>query len=220
MLIGLIGLSQVTSPAAIQQMILTAAAQYGVPANIALGIAAHESGFNPNATKVNSNGTTDYGVMQLNTSVLQTYGLTPAQAFDPQTNINTAMALLGGYISTYGNVNTALQAYASGPGTVASGAAPNSTASQFISCVTSYPNCPGVVQPDASILADLSGSDLSTTAVATAGLVPSTDAITTAFTDLGNAISSGDFSQVSGTDWGVVLGGVALVLFGGWAIAR
>jgi hypothetical protein len=209
MLIGLIGLSQVTSPATIQQMILTAAAQYGVPANIALGIAAHESGFNPNATNVNSNGTTDYGVMQLNTSVLQTYGLTPAQAFDPQTNINTAMALLGGYISTYGNVNTALQAYASGPGTVASGAAPNSTASQFINYVMSY-------QPQASL--DLSSVDTST--VATAGLVPSTDAITTAFTDLGNAISSGDFSQVSGTDWGVVLGGVALVLLGGWAIAR
>jgi hypothetical protein len=209
MLIGLIGLSQATSPATIQQMILTAAAQYGVPANIALGIAAHESGFNPNATNVNSNGTTDYGVMQLNTSVLQTYGLTPAQAFDPQTNINTAMALLGGYISTYGNVNTALQAYASGPGTVASGAAPNSTAYQFINYVTSY-------QPPASL--DLSSVDTST--VATAGLVPSTDAITTAFTDLGNAISSGDFSQVSGTDWGVVLGGVALVLFGGWAIAR
>src|SRR5271165_3421954 len=140
----LMGLGTTTS---IQQMIVQAANQYGVPPNSALGIAAHEAGFNPNATNNNTNGTTDYGVMQLNTSVLQTYGLTPAQAFDPQTNIDTAVSLLGSYIQKYGNINTALQAYASGPGTVASGAAPNATASSFISCVTAYPNCPGVAQP-------------------------------------------------------------------------
>jgi len=126
------------SPASIQQMIVAAANLYGVPPSIALGIAAHESGFNPNATNFNTNGTTDYGVMQLNTSVLQTYGLTPADALNPQTNIDTAMSLLGGYLNKYGDVNTALQAYASGPGTVASGAPPNATASQFINYVTNY----------------------------------------------------------------------------------
>jgi hypothetical protein len=131
-------------------MILQAAAQYGVPPNIALGVAAHESGFNPAATNLNTNGTTDYGVMQLNTSVLQTYGLTPAQALDPQTNIDTGVSLLGSYIAKYGDVDTALQAYASGPGTVASGAPPNATASQFIGYVTSY-QAPASSSPDTYI---------------------------------------------------------------------
>jgi len=149
------GFGQV-STSSIQQMIVNAAAQYGVPANIALGVAAHESGFNPTATNVNTNGTTDYGVMQLNTSVLQTYGLTPAEALDPQTNIDTAMSLLGGYISKYGDVDTALQAYASGPGNVASGAAPNPTATQFISYVTSYQPPAGIVSTPAYV--DTSGS--------------------------------------------------------------
>lgn len=129
------GLGQTQS---VQQMIISAAQQYGVPTNIALGIAAHESGFNPSAINNNTNGTSDYGVMQLNTSTLQTLGLTPIDALDPQTNIDAAMALLGGYIDQYGDINTALQAYASGPGNVASGASPNQTAQGFISYVTSY----------------------------------------------------------------------------------
>jgi hypothetical protein len=218
----LIGLASTPS---IQQMIITAANQYGVPPSIALGIAAHESGFNPNATNVNpatstSPSTTDYGVMQLNTSVLQTYGLTPAQAYDPQTNIDTAMQLLGGYISKYGNIDTALQAYASGPGTVASGAAPNATAASFISCVTAYPNCPGVAQPDPSILASLSDSSDSSAGTVTTASMPGSDIFTTAFTDLGAAFSSGDFSGMSGSDWLVIGGGVALVVFLGFKVAR
>src|SRR5580692_254982 len=100
-------LGQISS---IQQMIVNAANTYGVPPTVALAIAQHESAFNPNAinSTLNTNGTIDYGLFQLNTSVLQTYGLTPAQAMDPQTNINTAVGLLGKYIAQYGDVNTAL----------------------------------------------------------------------------------------------------------------
>lgn len=197
------GLGATTSTPAVQQMIIQAANQYGVPPSIALGIASHESKFNPNATHLNTNGTTDYGVMQLNDSVLQTYGLTPAQAFDPQTNINTAMQLLGGYISKYGNIDTALQAYASGAGTVASGAPPNAVASEFISSVTSY-------SPDPTL-----GIDASTPA---AGLT--TDLFSTAAADFGTSFSSGDFSSMSSSDWLVIGGGFALVMFLAYQISR
>jgi hypothetical protein len=200
----LIGLGQTTS---IQQMIVAAANQYGVPLNVALGVAAHESGFNPSATNLNTNGTTDYGVFQLNTSVLQTYGLTPAQALDPQTNINTAMSLLGGYISKYGDVNTALQAYASGPGNVASGAAPNSTASQFISYVDGY-QVPASIDTSTSgalnLASDTSGTDSMT--------IPTLDPFSQAFSDIGSAVSTGDVSSISGEDV-LLLGGVALGLW-------
>ncbi|MGB6500856.1 MAG: transglycosylase SLT domain-containing protein [Thermoplasmata archaeon] len=136
---GLQGLGQTPSTASIQQMIVSAANQYGVPVNVALGIASHESQFQPNAVNstLNSDGTVDYGLFQLNTLVLQTYGLTPAQALDPQTNINTAMSLLGGYINKYGDVDTALQAYASGAGAVAAGTA-SPTASGLIPYINTY----------------------------------------------------------------------------------
>jgi hypothetical protein len=196
----LIGLGTSSS---VQQMIVNAANQYGVPPSIALGIAAHESGFNPTATNVNTNGTTDYGVMQLNTSVLQTYGLTPAQAFDPQTNIDTAMQLLGGYISKYGSIDTALQAYASGAGTVDSGSAPNATASQFISYVTGY-------TPDPSLGVSVDPSQLTS----------APDPVTAAATDIGTAFSSGDFSSLAGSDWLVIGGGFALVAFLGYQMSR
>lgn len=151
------GLSGLGQAATIQQMIVNAANLYGVPASVALAVAQHESQFQPGATHINTNGTTDYGVFQLNSSVLQTFGLTPAQAFDPQTNIDTAVSLLGSYIKTYGDVNTALWAYASGPGTVAAGGAPNSTAVGLQNYVAGYTLPAGI--------------DLSTAPVDTSGLV-------------------------------------------------
>ena len=74
------------------------------------------------------------------------------------------------------------------------------------------------VSPDATVADAIAGN-------ATAGIGPVDtsgvfSSVDTAFSDLGGAVSSGDFSQVSGTDWGVILGGLAIVLVGGWAIAR
>ncbi len=80
------GMGAAYTPAQVQAMIVQAAQAQGVPPNLALGIASHESGFNSGALNQNTNGTTDYGVMQLNTSVLQTYGVSPTAALDPQTN--------------------------------------------------------------------------------------------------------------------------------------
>jgi hypothetical protein len=74
------------------------------------------------------------------------------------------------------------------------------------------------VSPDTTVADALAGNATAgVPAVDTSGVFDSVD---TAFSDLGGAISSGDFSSVSGTDWGVLLAGVALVFVGGWAIAR
>jgi len=129
-----------TSPSQVQAMIVQAAQAQGVPPNLALGIASHESGFNPAATNQNPNGTTDYGVMQLNTSVLQTYGVSPSAAMDPQTNIDTGVGLLASLLQKYnGNQQMALWAYAQGAGTVAnSPGGPNSAAQNFISYVQNF----------------------------------------------------------------------------------
>jgi transglycosylase-like protein with SLT domain len=140
------------SQLSVAQMIVDAANEYGVPPELALGIASHESGFNPSLTNANRNGTTDYGVMQLNTTVLQTYGLSTAQAMDPQTNIDTGVSLLATYLTQYnGDTSTALWAYAAGAGSVQAGA---NYPTQFISYVTSY-------QPPATLDLGTAAPDLS-----------------------------------------------------------
>lgn len=128
------GLGATYTPSQIQAMIVAQANAAGVPPSIALGVAAHESGFNPNATNVNTNGTTDYGVMQLNSSTVQTLGV--SDPLDPSQNINAGVGLLASYYAKYGDWNTALQAYAAGPGSVSS--PPSSNVSSFINYVTGY----------------------------------------------------------------------------------
>jgi Transglycosylase SLT domain len=134
---GLSGMGTTASQSQVAQMVVDAANTYGVPPNLALGIASHESAFNPTATHVNNNGTTDWGVMQLNDTTVASLGV--SNPLDPQQNIDAGVQLLGSYLTKYnGDSAKALQAYASGPGSVSSGSAPNSTASQFISYVQSY----------------------------------------------------------------------------------
>jgi len=126
------------STESIQQMIVAAAAQYGVPANIALGVASHESGFNPNAINTaNPNGTKDWGVMQLNDSTIATMGVT--NPLDPAQNIDAGVRLLASLLARYGgDTRSALWAYASGPGNVGPNKTPNSIAQGFITYVMAY----------------------------------------------------------------------------------
>lgn len=150
-----LGLGSLTpSQSQIAAQIVRAANTYGVPPDLALGIAAHESGFNATATNKNTNGTTDWGVMQLNDTTVQTLGVT--DPLDPTQNINAGVQLLAKYLSQYGgDSQKALWAYASGPGAVSSGSM-NPTASQFVGYVTGY-------TPDPSI--DLSSSSLPSSSV-------------------------------------------------------
>lgn len=140
-----LSLSSLPDPSIIQ-LLLSASASYGVPPAIALGVASHESGFNPSAQNPNSSAA---GVMQLTAATQQTLGVT--NPYDAQQNINGGVSLLARYYQQYGNWNDALQAYADGPATVGK-QPPSAMAQQFISYVESYD--PSTVGVDSAQLAD------------------------------------------------------------------
>jgi hypothetical protein len=215
------GLGQTT--AEIQAMIVAAADQLGVPENIALGIASHESGFNPNAENHNSNGTTDWGVMQLNDTTVQTMGV--SNPLDPQQNINAGVQLLANLLAQYGgNVYNALWAYASGSGNVGPGKTPNTIAANFIAYVMNYsggtPSAPGSSSGGASpTVAPAStpcdpASDPNCTGTDASGnpCDPSTDP------NCGNPSPSGGSSGSSSTTTIIAVGIAALV--GLWVVSR
>lgn len=133
-LVSLAGLGQTYTTAQIQQMIVAQANTDGVPPAIALGVAAHESNFQPSAQNPNSSAA---GLYQLLNVTQTTLGVT--NALDPTQSIQAGVGLLAQYYAQYGNWTTALYAYADGPGAVASpGYQPSAMAQQFASYVTSY----------------------------------------------------------------------------------
>ena len=70
-------------------LILTIAGEVGIPPNFALAVALTEnSTLNPNALHLNANGTTDFGIMMLNSSWFN------GDWQDPETNIRTACILI------------------------------------------------------------------------------------------------------------------------------
>ena len=101
------------STAQVQQMIVTAANQAGIPPSVALAVAQHESGFIPTAQNPSSSAA---GVFQLISATQQTMGVT--DPYNAQQNINAGVALLARYYQQYGNWNDALQAFGDGPATV------------------------------------------------------------------------------------------------------
>lgn len=196
-----LGQSTTYTTAQIQQLVANAAAPYesscpGIT-QIALGVAAHESGFQANAQNPTSSAA---GVMQLMAVTQQTLGVT--NPYDPQQNINAAVSLLAQYYGTYGNWTTALYAYADGPGAVASaGYQPSAMAQQFASSVQS-----GTVNgfSISSILASLGVSSDSGSVL---GLSTDPD-------------DSSSLAQSLGlSDAGLALGGVVLLGVVAWIVA-
>lgn len=57
---------------------------------VAFDIISHESGWNPEATHVNPNGTVDYGLFQINSIHANRVNGDPTKLEDPQTNIDIA----------------------------------------------------------------------------------------------------------------------------------
>lgn len=91
-----------------------AAARYGVPLPILLGVAKQESGFNAGAVNHDSNGTEDVGIMQLN---LQAQRLSASQAADPAFAIPYAAKLLAAHYKAAGSWTGALSMYNTGSAT-------------------------------------------------------------------------------------------------------
>lgn len=156
----------------VQSLIVTAAQKYGVPAWWALGIASHESGFNPTAVNTaNANGTSDWGVMQLNDSTVKTMGV--QNPLDPAQNVDAGVRLLSQLQAKYnGDLTQVLWAYAAGPGSVTRGTPP-AMLPGFVNYVQGWSDSP---IPDVSVPMDMaqedsSGIDLTTTTIVVGSLL-------------------------------------------------
>lgn len=80
-----------------------AGATYGISPQLLWAIAKVESNFNPVAVNHNSNGTYDFGVMQINSSWAKILGKDIWQSLaDPCTNVKTGAWVLAICISKYG----------------------------------------------------------------------------------------------------------------------
>src|SRR5277367_5470481 len=99
------------SSAQIPQLIANAAAQYGVPSQLALEVAIQESGLNQNA--VSSAGA--IGVFQLMPATAAGLGVNPQNV---QQNIQGGVQYLSQLYSQFGEWDQALGAYNWGPGNV------------------------------------------------------------------------------------------------------
>ena len=67
------------------------------PIDLLTRIVMHESGGNPAKTNLNTNGTTDYGLAQINSSNLAWLGETPASILDPCHNTAAEARILRGF---------------------------------------------------------------------------------------------------------------------------
>ena len=94
----------------IRQLLLEAAARYGVPAPLALGLAKQESGFRPGA--ISPAGA--IGVMQLMPGTARELGVDP---YNVNQNIDGGMRYLKAQIDKFG-IPMGLAAYNAGPGRV------------------------------------------------------------------------------------------------------
>ena len=200
-----LGAAQATTPAqlAIAQQIVAAANQYGVPADMALGIAAHESGFNPNA--VNPTGGAS-GVMQIIPSNFAALGIT--DPLDPTQNIDGGMQMLATLLKQYnGDETLALWAYSNGGTSVTAGggnpANMPAQAAGLVSYVESY-------SPPASL--DLSSSTLPTPSDGSTDDSTGFDLSTIDLSSLSSSVS-GFLGSLDPMTLTIGVAGLALILF-------
>jgi len=149
----------------ITSLISQIASAKGVSPALALAVAQHESGFNPNAQNPSSSAA---GLFQLINAAQQTYGVT--NPYDPTQNATAGVTYLQQMLQKYnGNQDLALMAYATGPTAtdkwIAAGSDPATVpaeASQFISWVDSATGTPSLLAAGGgTTLAAGSGSDSS-----------------------------------------------------------
>jgi soluble lytic murein transglycosylase-like protein len=91
-----------------------AAERYKVNEILVRAIAKTESDYNPNARNINTDGSEDIGVMQINSSWLPTlrqFGIGREQLKDPCTNVNIGSWILAKNIEQYGDTWRAVGAY-------------------------------------------------------------------------------------------------------------
>lgn len=112
------GLAAAGKPIPYRKCFQAAAAKHGVAEELLLAIAHTESRFNADAQHTNTNGTTDYGVMQVNSihlSWLLPKGINEYHLIqEPCTNIEVGASILGDFLRKYGSTWRAVGAYGAG----------------------------------------------------------------------------------------------------------
>lgn len=105
-------------PDELQQYIILecAAAEPPVPVEIVLAVIEHESGFDPDAVGYNDNGTSDHGLMQINSGNHEwlEIELGVTDMHDPHQNITAGVYILSMLLEDERSVNDALMAYQCG----------------------------------------------------------------------------------------------------------
>jgi soluble lytic murein transglycosylase-like protein len=105
---------------AVEDLIIAIARQYGIPQDIALGLARRESGLRQDA--IGPRG--EIGIMQLMPSTARELGVDP---YDTLQNIDGGLRYLRQQYDRFGDWGLALAAYNAGPSRVARGDIPVST---------------------------------------------------------------------------------------------
>jgi len=89
-----------------------AAAIYGLNPLVLWSIAKHESNFNPRAINRNSNGTFDFGVMQINSAWAKTIGMKAWNSLgDPCYNVKVGAWIYAQCVKAHGNTWEAIGCY-------------------------------------------------------------------------------------------------------------
>jgi len=105
---------QASDPSRFDHCFLAAGHRYGVPPLLLKAIARQESGLNPAALNRNANGSTDIGLMQINSSwlpALARHGVREADLRVPCANILVGAWILGSNFRSMGRNAQALGAY-------------------------------------------------------------------------------------------------------------
>ena len=95
--------SDITGDPALARLITEFALEYDIPVCLLFSIIFVESSFDPDALNKNRNGTSDYGLMSLNSRTFQNY--TKDRLYDTETNIRLGceyLVILKGKYSTWG----------------------------------------------------------------------------------------------------------------------
>ncbi len=100
----------------VKAKVVAAAQAKGINPDLALALIQQESGGDVNSTMHNTNGTTDWGLMQVNDAVIADYNRKHGTNLDPRHNINdnitVGMDELAGHLQKWGgDVDKALLAY-------------------------------------------------------------------------------------------------------------
>ena len=117
--------------------ILEAAEENSIPLSLAFSLAYAESRYKPTAKNVNTNGSVDRGLFQLNSGTFK--NLTEAQFYDPNVSAHKGLEHLRFCLDTAGNEIAAMAMYNAGTNKVHDNRTPKVTL-DYISQIESYRN--------------------------------------------------------------------------------